>query len=301
MGTSTSAKKKTKREKLEIAFFRYRDSRYLEIANDSKEDDIVASALATSSGRTLFAIERQIEKGKRFYIQDLRRGDVIFLCAYHEIYKEGCRRYLYWDKVVVNGKTHLIFLTLISYGKKGIKQSPYWFMDTIGFEFQEGSHKVSRRFVSWTQAIDIQPKHGYIYGVFAEKVAVNDLKALEYSMSHLIIYHQDIIEYLCGLNKKPISFLNENARDAAYGTDDELTAQWADRVCTESGCQLNQDLKDKLSKKESAEFSRYLPIRGKRSRNNNDRAQPPEDLCKYLTGEVAAFKPSVHDVGCSCM
>ncbi|KAF4989525.1 hypothetical protein FGRMN_9061 [Fusarium graminum] len=295
MGQSkTTTNRWKKGERLEIEFSSYRTGRYPRITQDSEEDGIVASALATSNGPTLFTIKNQIEKGKRFYIQDLKRGDVISLCTSHEIYNEGCRRYLYWDQAVINGKTHLIFLTLISYDRNGIGKSPYWFMEAIGFEFQEGSHKVSCRFASWSQAVDIQPKHDYIYGVTAEKVTINDLNTLERFMSHLAKYHQDIVEYLCGLNKRPASFLDKAARDATYrDTALKLTNQWASIVCPELGCQLIQNLRDKFPEDDSEEFHRYFPIPDNRSMNHKDRVRPLKDLCKCLTGKVTAFKSSI--------
>jgi hypothetical protein len=272
------------------------------ILQDHEEDAIVEWAMANCEGNTLEAIRNQVNRGQKILFKDLKRGDIVLLCAYHEVYGQGARQYLYWGKASVGGDERLVFLTLVTCGRKGVKESPYWFLKHVSYQFQTEGRKESRVFVSWTQAIIVKPKHDYIVGTRERlKATVQDLNNLLESMGHSLNCHAELLGHLTTLNHMRVSYPSEKERKGAYFEARDDLKKLTSKDCPDATCSIHLDLLSELPGsyryfEDDEWFRKYFPINRHPPvlGNNSHKCQPPEDFCKCLTGQVEPFYANIH-------
>ncbi|KAJ4263752.1 hypothetical protein NW762_005785, partial [Fusarium torreyae] len=295
--------------------------RHPRIADNPEDDQIVESAVrgVAHNDKTRNSIKSQVTIGQRLHFRDLHLGDIMFLCTYHSIYGEASRKYLYWRKVLVEGQTHLVFLTLVTLDKEGVGKSPHWFLEPIGYQFQEGYYKGIRAFLSWTQAVAIKSSHqDRIAGnLSAFEATKNDKEGLKAHVSHLLSRHIDLLSLFCKLQYESWFFLNEKEKGERYLDIQAVLQESLDKdgACR---CKFFENLYQRFQTMTNKDYVKYFPIDPERvqrlhatkawkNRNaapiksdsypkkNDDKCRPPKDFCWCMTGEVVPFDPSIHN------
>ncbi|RGP63414.1 hypothetical protein FSPOR_8625 [Fusarium sporotrichioides] len=272
---------------------------YRKIAKDHRGDAIVKRALKNCKGVTFGAVDSQVCSGQKISFNNLKRGDVVLLCTSHPTYGQCARRCMYWGNTSVDGDERLVFLALVTYGRGGVKKSPYWFLKHVSYKLQSREFLASKAFVSWTQAVVIKPKHDYIVGIREPPEATSEyFSALEF-IEHLLKSHAELISYLSALNHNATSSPDKEKRSDEYGKIRDslnlLTSKFCPRACGVNGALRNElgkyQKNEKWSDKDFS-ISPYSPD----CKPNSGKCQPPENFCELLTGQVERFCAKNHKI-----
>ncbi|KAM0252453.1 hypothetical protein ACHAP5_001100 [Fusarium lateritium] len=258
----------------------------------NKEKESLLKTISLKAGKLYNIAYTHLFNGKQICLGSPPDSDIVYLLTNHSVYGPGARPYIDYGTITLeDGREFLLFQTLTSRGGKGIRGRLEWFLEHSSYRIQQSHYNLRNAFVTWTQAIKVEPKgKNYVQGTVSKyQLSPAEMVNLKKAMDHAPAYHPKLVDLFVRLHHSAAKFESEGKRQDFYIEAESILN---DREsCPGFGCRLLKNLKDGLQRAKSDEKT-YFPIEpGHEPKFDNRKLHPPVAVCEYLTGEVTPYSP----------